>query len=113
MDGKKIELPNIGRSANLLLRELPNIGCICVRMSTGMYLLDGFSGVNIFVLVLTPCPTPQIRFENEIVRTIFHHVIGSVVDPNLFFSGSGSYLDLNFGSGFGFESGSGLFTKNT
>ncbi len=37
----------------------------------------------------------------------------SVVDPKLifFFSGSGSYLDLNFGSGF--ESGSGVFMKNT
>jgi hypothetical protein len=33
---------------------------------------------------------------------------GSVVDPKLFFSGSGSYLDLNSG----FESGSGLFMKN-
>jgi hypothetical protein len=29
----------------------------------------------------------------------------------IIFSGSGSYLDLNFGSGF--ESGSGLFMKNT
>ncbi len=37
----------------------------------------------------------------------------SFVDPKLFFSGSGSYLDLNFESGFGFESGSGLFMKNT
>jgi hypothetical protein len=37
----------------------------------------------------------------------------SVVDPKLFFSGSGSYLDLNFGSGSGSESGSGLFMKNT
>ncbi len=35
----------------------------------------------------------------------------SVVDPKFFFSGSGSDLDLNFGSGF--ESGSGLFMKNT
>jgi hypothetical protein len=29
----------------------------------------------------------------------------------IIFSGSGSYLDLNFGSGSGFESGSGLFMK--
>jgi hypothetical protein len=42
-----------------------------------------------------------------------HHSIHatSVVDPKLFFSGSGSYLDLNFGSGI--ESGSGVFMKNT
>jgi hypothetical protein len=38
-------------------------------------------------------------------------LIPSVVDPKLFFpgSGSGSYLDLNFG----FGSGSGVFMKNT
>jgi hypothetical protein len=33
----------------------------------------------------------------------------SVVDPELLFSGTGSYLNLNFGSGYG----SGLFMKNT
>ncbi len=31
----------------------------------------------------------------------------------IIFSGSGSYLALNFRSGSGFESGSGLFMKNT
>ncbi len=31
----------------------------------------------------------------------------------IIFSGSGSYLDLNFGSGFGFESGSDLFMINS
>ncbi len=41
---------------------------------------------------------------------------GSVVDPklfNFFISGCGSYIDLNIGSGFGTESGFGLFMKNT
>jgi hypothetical protein len=36
---------------------------------------------------------------------------GQCCASEIIFSGSGSYLDLNFGSGF--ESGSGLFIKNT
>jgi hypothetical protein len=57
---------------------------------------------------------PSQRFY-ESSRNIYtlSSVSGSVVHPKLFFSGSGSYLDLNFISGFGFESGSGLFMKNT
>jgi hypothetical protein len=54
---------------------------------------------------------PSIRDSKQVFFHIPDSISNSVVDPKLFFSGSGSYLDLNFGSGF--ESGSGLLMKNT
>ncbi len=41
------------------------------------------------------------------------HTVPQCCASEIIFSGSGSYLDLNFGSGFEFGSGSGLFMKNT
>jgi hypothetical protein len=44
----------------------------------------------------------------EKARPTYELLLASVVDPKRFFSGSGSYFGLNFGSGTGFESGSGF-----
>jgi hypothetical protein len=56
----------------------------------------------------------HIAYYNQKLRYRYKWtVLRSVVDPKFFFFFPGSYLDLNFGSGSGFESGSGLFMKNT
>ncbi len=46
-------------------------------------------------------------------RYIYTYTYRQCCASEIIFSGSGSYLDLNFGSGSGFESGSSLFMKNT
>ncbi len=67
--------------------------------------------------VLPPVPTGQLNTSTQVNNmAMLRHIYIMVTHiqccaSKIIFSGSGSYLDLNFGSGF--ESGSGLFMKNT